>query len=560
MVHQRISQGSRLVLRYLKLTFLLGVIVLSLMLSPNVRASPVAVTVAPASQVVSQYGVTAYTVTVSAPVADGDQYSLSLSGISSSQSLFSPNPVPVPLVGSVPSTLTINVGANDICPGTYTFSVTATRVAGGDSASSNTFSMTVTPAGPPLQASVTTNKPSYRLNDKVTILMNVNKPAYARLTIQPPTGTPKVFGVYAIYGSSSKTLTADTVGRWSVTFEAEICSEFSSAVAYFDVAPDTYDVSILLSGIPASVSVGLNVDGTSQGTMGGSEIKKLSFKVDTQHMISLDQYVTGEEGVRYYCAQNTWNVGSGGSRTFDYETQYQFTVATDPDGVTQVTGGGWFKAGTVVQTGQVSDTVTGSPGTRYVLKGWKVDGVLQTSNPVSLTMDKPHKATATYETQYQLLVDSPYGDPKGAGYYAAGSTATFSVTTPVGFLIQQVFVEWNGDYTGSSPSASVAMDKPKVVHAAWTTSYTQLYIVLAGVAAVVVVGVFLLWRRRRGPLPEMKPTPPVPGEAEVGEALPSESGGTTAESRATDSRKCSSCGNDVPVGQTFCHNCGAKMS
>lgn len=522
------------------------------MLSPRVHASPIAVSVAPLSQVVSQYGVAAYTVTLSNPVAGGDQYSLIVTGSAGSGPLFSPNPVTVPaLPNTATSTLTINVGANGLCPATYTFTVTATRVAGGDAAASNAFSMTVTPAGPPLKASVATDKPAYRLNDKVTIVMSANKPSEGRLTIQPPTGSPRVFSFYVVYGSTSKTLTADTIGRWSVTFEAAVCSEYDSAVAYFDVAPDTYDVSILLSGVPSSVSVGLNVDGNPQGTMEGSEIKKLSFKVDTQHVISLDQYVTGEEGVRYYCAQNTWNVASAGSRTFEYETQYQFTVTTDPGGVTQVTGGGWFKTGTGVQTSQAPDTLTGSPGTKYVFLGWKVDGVLQTGNPISLTMDKTHKAIATYETQYQLLVDSAYGDPQGAGYYAAQSAATFSVTSPVGFLIQQVFTGWDGDYTGSSPTGSITMDKPHKVHANWVTSYFQLYIAVGALAAVGVVVAFLLWRRRQaGVPPTTKPTPPMPEEP-TGEETPPEPAGETV--------KCSSCGADVPAGQTFCHNCGSKI-
>ncbi len=514
------------------------------MVFPPVRAAVVSVSVAPTSEVVSQYGVATYTVSVSG--TPGAKYSLSLTGFSGSQSLFSPNPITA-AAGVVTSTLSVDIGASGVCPGSYTFTVTATNIAlSSDTSSSNVFSVTVAPAGPGLAATVTTDKPTYRLNDKITILMNVNKPVSgARLTIQPPTGSPRVFDLYSLYGSTSKTLTADTVGRWSVTFEAAVCSEYSSVVAYLDVAPDTYDVSVALSGVPASVSVGVKIDGNPQGMMAGSDIKKLSFKVDTQHVITLDQYVTGTEGVRYYCAQNTWNVGSTGSRTFEYETQYQFTGATNPDGVTQVGGSGWYKAGTAVQTGQVPGTVTGSAGTQYVFKGWNVDGVLQTGNGVSLTMDKPHKAVATYETQYQLLVDSQYGNPTGAGYYAAGSTATFSVTTPVGVLVQQVFTRWDGDFTGTSPTGSITMDKPHSVHASWTTSYFQLYILIAAIAAVAVVAALLVWRRGKGPGPPVtKPMPSATGETKLpGEVV-----------------KCNSCGADVPVGQSFCQNCGSKVA
>lgn len=480
-------------------------IVLSLTITPNVRASPVSVTVAPTSQVVSEYGAVTYTITVSGPAFPGDDYSLSLSGYTGSEGLFSPNPVTVPSAGAT-STLTIDAGANGLCPGTYSFTVTATHVkAGADSGTSASFSLTVTFAGPPLQATVTTDKPAYRLNDKVTIQMNVNKPAEAQLTVQPPSGSARVYGPSAVSGPLSKTLTADTVGRWSATFEAGVCSEVSSAVAYFDVNPNTYDVSLSLSGVPTGVSVTIQVDGQDQGTTQASKV--ISFKVETSHTITVEQYAPGDAGVRYYCAQNSWSVSSADSHTFTYQTQYQFSVSTDPSGVTPTTGGGWYSEGTSVQTNQAPTTVQGTSGTQYVFKGWQLDGVTQSGNQLSVIMDKPHTAIATYTTQYQLVIDSPggIGDPHGAGYYDAGSTATFSVTSPVGFLIQQVFVKWEGEYTGNSPQGSVTMDGPKTVHAVWTTSYTQLYIA-AGVALVAIIAAAIYMTRKRGGTKAAKPS------------------------------------------------------
>ncbi len=486
-------------MRYSKLAFLSGVIVLFSLLSyPHVGASPVTVTVTPASQVVSQYGAVSYTVTVSGPAFPGDDYSLSLSGYSGSEGLFSPNPVSVPIVPGATSTLTIDAGVNNLCPGTYPFAVIATHVqAGADTGTSSSFSLTVTSAGPPLQVTVTTDRPTYTLNDKVTILMNVNKAAAGRLTVQPPSGSSKVYGPSAIYGQASKTLTADTVGRWSATFEASVCSEYTSAVAYFDVNPNTYDVSLSVSGVPSQYSSTLQIDGQQQGTVQGSQMKKLSFPIGSSHTILMDEYVTGESGVRYYCSQNSWSVSSADTHTFTYQTQYQFNVVTDPSGVTSTTGGGWYNEGASVQTNQAPQSVPGPTGTQYTFKGWELDGSPQSGSQLSVTMDKPHTAVAKYSTQYQLVVDSPggLGNPQGSGYYDAGSTATFSVTSPVGFLVQQVFTQWQGDYAGTGPQGSVTMDKPKTVHAVWTTSYTQAYLA-AGIAVVAIVAVAILMMRR----------------------------------------------------------------
>jgi hypothetical protein len=546
-------------LKITRLAFLLTVISVSLMVTPSVHASPVVVTLTPSSQVVPQGTVTTVEVALtgapSGTPAGTSGYDLSLSGFLSGASYsFSPKRVPTGS-GSGSSTLKIDAGSAPLyCPGTYSYTVTATNTTIPDSGTAS-GSITVVPVGSPLSVTVTTDKSTYKIGDKITIQMTASRPAESRLTISGPSGSPSVF-VFIFTGPSyslTKTLTASTVGRYTVTFEADdFCSGFSSSVAYFDVTPDTYDVSISIDGVPPTVSIPLTVDSQDQGSIGGSEIKKLTFKLDTAHTVTVAQYVDGDAGVRYFDSQNTWTVGSAGSHTFQYTTEYLFTVKTDPDGVAQVTGGGWVKDGSSVQTSQAPDTLAGAAGTRYAFKGWTVDGALQSGNPISLTMDKPHTAVATYETQYQLIVDSQYGDPQGTGYYASGSTATFSVTTPVGVIIQQVFAGWDGDFTGTSPSGSITMDKPHRVHANWATSYFQLYILVGVLAAIAVVAALLLWRRRQamGP-PVTKPTPPTTEEPEgPAEATLPPSGETV---------KCPSCGTDVPVGQTYCQNCGSKI-
>jgi len=287
----------------------------------------------------------------------------------------------------------------------------------------------------------------------------------------------------------------------------------------------------------------VQVDGLQQGTIQGSQTKTLSFPIGSTHTIMVDQYVAGDTGVKYYASQNSWSVSSTDSHIFSYQTQYQFNVVTDPTGVTVTTGGGWYNQGQQVQTNQAIPTVPGQSGTQYAFKYWELDGAPQSGNQLTVTMDKPHTAVAKYSTQYQLVVDSPggLGNPQGAGYYDAGSTATFSVTSPVGFLVQQVLVQWQGDYNGTNPQGTVTMDKPRVVHAVWTTSYIQLIALI--VVVVAVVAGFWYWKKRKGPPPETKPT----------------AGAATGE-EATKIVKCASCGTDNPVGQKFCTNCGKELA
>ena len=553
----------------LKLTVLLVSVIFAAFMIPQGHAliGGVNVTVTPSSQVAPQLTTATFTVTVSDTFAPGpaDSFTLTVSGLpSGAAASFSTNPLPVPSPGSSSTTLTINTGAYSgaFCPDSYPFTVTATDSSLNSGSGSAT--LVVTQAGPTLSATVSTDKSAYTVGQQVTILLSVNRYAEGTLTISPPSGTPQTFTYQSLYaGSFSKTFSTanQPVGRWTISFQADdYCSGFSSGVAYFDVSPNTYSVSISLSGVPGSVNVNLQVDGQPQESMTGSDIKTLSFALDSQHTVEVDQYVAGDQGVRYYSQQNSWTVSSGGSHTFNYQTQYYFAVATDPDGITPVSGEGWYNAGTAVQTNAAPQALNGSSGTQYAFKGWMIDGAVQSGNPVSVTLDKPHKAVAKYQTQYQLEVDSPggLGAPQGSGSYDAGSTAQFSVTSPNGMLIQQVFVEWQGDYAGTSTQGSIVMDKPHVVHAIWTTSYTQLYIAGGALAVVVVVVALLLLRRRRHAAePVMKPAPSVEGTTPSPPTEGAPPQPPTPESTA--SITCTTCGATSPPGLAFCTNCGAKL-
>ena len=85
--------------------------------------------------------------------------------------------------------------------------------------------------------------------------------------------------------------------------------------------------------------------------------------------------------------------------------------------------------------------------------------------------------TFTYYHQYYLTVNSAYGSPTGAGWYNAGDSATFSVSTPATGTTgtQYLLTSWagsgNGAYSGSNSSSIVTMDNPITETANWQTQY-----------------------------------------------------------------------------------------
>ncbi|RKY88170.1 hypothetical protein DRQ11_04355, partial [candidate division KSB1 bacterium] len=157
------------------------------------------------------------------------------------------------------------------------------------------------------------------------------------------------------------------------------------------------------------------------------------------------------------------------------------TITTDPSGLTVTVDGTdytsphtftWI-AGSTHDIG-VPSTQSAGIGVRYVFSSWSDGGARDHEITIP---SSPVTYTANFTTQYYLTVISPHGNPQGEGWYDAGSTATFSVTSPVGegTGVRYVFSGWtgsgSGSYTGSDNPGHVTMNGPITETANWTTQY-----------------------------------------------------------------------------------------
>jgi hypothetical protein len=84
--------------------------------------------------------------------------------------------------------------------------------------------------------------------------------------------------------------------------------------------------------------------------------------------------------------------------------QYYLTVKTAPSGITTIPGQGWYNQGTNV-TLTAPSYITVSSNTQYRFTYWDVDGTSQGTgvNPITVSMNANHTATAHYITQYSAL-------------------------------------------------------------------------------------------------------------------------------------------------------------
>ena len=163
------------------LVIIVVVMVVALLFPTNVHASTLTVTVS-APQTISQLQTATYSITLGTPTYASTAYRLSVSGIVGS---FSPNP-PTDNAAFVFPAVNLVADASTTptyCPGTYTFTVTASGGTPADTGVSLPGMLTVTQVGPPLQVAVFTDKPTYRVGDTVPLGISVTRPAEGTVII-----------------------------------------------------------------------------------------------------------------------------------------------------------------------------------------------------------------------------------------------------------------------------------------------------------------------------------------------------------------------------------------
>jgi hypothetical protein len=98
----------------------------------------------------------------------------------------------------------------------------------------------------------------------------------------------------------------------------------------------------------------------------------------------------------------TFTITQPSSITWNWKTQYYLTVRTDPSGIATVSGEGWYNETT-------SAMLVAPPVTSYQFVYWDVDGISQGNgtNPIAVTMNAPHTATAHYTATQLVVTISP---------------------------------------------------------------------------------------------------------------------------------------------------------
>ncbi len=160
-----------------------------------------------------------------------------------------------------------------------------------------------------------------------------------------------------------------------------------------------------------------------------------------------------------------------------------FPFQTNSNGVLSVgVPGDWASV-------EVPNETSSTNGMRMRFSSWDNYG---TANPLNMSVNSLIQLVANYRTEYSLTIENKYSNGKGAGWYQAGTNATFSVPSILSSQngTRRVFLGFSGDYNSASSTGYVLMNSAKHVTANWKTQY-DVKLQLSGVPknSTVVVNV-----------------------------------------------------------------------
>jgi hypothetical protein len=295
----------------------------------------------------------------------------------------------------------------------------------------------------------------------------------------------------------------------------------------------SFSLTIEKGGYESTITIGpglkagetnVSAGGKQIATLSGGQSTKLSLNLGATRTISVDTIVQHptEEGVRFKTETDKITVSEFSTDAeFNYYTEYNIELKTEPSKVATLTGSGWYKEGYTLRANAPDEVeLEDEPGTQYRFANWKLPTGETVSNAdLSLNVDAPGTCVANYNTYYRLTLTSPYGESEGSAWYKAGSQAEWSLTTQE-VRMPGIFGVFGGKLKATNYSGTSNMDGPKTIDINWEPDYT-MPLILMPLALLLIIfgsyGLYRLWRSLQPkpapvfpPYPPYQPMPPPP--------------------------------------------------
>ncbi|MBO3755097.1 MAG: PKD domain-containing protein [Candidatus Brockarchaeota archaeon] len=174
-------------------------------------------------------------------------------------------------------------------------------------------------------------------------------------------------------------------------------------------------------------------------------------------------------------AAQTINLTVNSPLSFEAMWKRQFLVKVHSD-YGEAGGGGWCDESSNVNIFVKPRILDFGNGTRRVFDYWFGEGLGSYTGDclnVTLMVKAPVNETAVWKTQYLVALDSPYGNPVGAGWCDESSRVNVSVGTLFyeSPLTRLVFLRWEGAEGVYDANFSIVVNSPLTFKAVWTREF-----------------------------------------------------------------------------------------
>jgi len=328
------------------------------------------------------------------------------------------------------------------------------------------------------------------------------------------------------------------------------------------------------------------IDGNPEATLAGNGSEIFTSVPCESHLVVVDQTVQGPDPkTRYACigSNQKWVSDIDSIAYFDYAPEIWIDTGSDPAGITQPRGAGFYAAGAGFSSSAPSPVQPGSlAGTKYVFRQWSLpDGSTNPNRDLWFTVTNAGKATALYDTYYELILTSDFPAVLEKSWEPAGSNATWKLALqPMPFT--NFFGVLGGVYEPTNAEGSHNMTGPYTQEITWQENWFWpiFWIVLALLAiAAAIFFIVRSGRKRVGPdgtegktESSTQPCVDAPVKAAAVEVAPVEATPEKPAVSAIPEKKalpeaeqkdkpnfCPKCGSAVDEGSGFCKKCGNKL-
>jgi len=311
-------------------------------------------------------------------------------------------------------------------------------------------------------------------------------------------------------------------GSYSFTVTATAGSTTAQQAFSLFVDKGNYNVTVSISTGLAEGQTRLYVDNVPKSTLRGGESARLTgLDPDSSVNVSVDSTVAnpGRPDIRYRAESTSARASVDVSQIqFNYFTEYDVQVKSDPTGLTSIAGSGWYRDGTPLNINAPQE-ISRDAESQYRFAYWLTPrGDKINSQVLNTAVASSGNFVATYELYYKVNIESQFGSVQGGGWLKSGSSGKWSIS-PSEVAMPGILGFFGGKYKALLTSGTAVADEPRTVTVQWDPDYSTpavtiplLVLAIAG----AVYGLYALSRRGRQPVPapyatqvQHMPPPPI---------------------------------------------------